>query len=58
MKEILISNDGKTRQEIAKAFGVSDVTVRNALKGRVKTPLGHKIRELAKQKGGVESVTN
>jgi len=53
MGEILIKH-GKTRAEIAKAFGVSAVTVRSALKGRTQSDLARKIRELARKKGGVE----
>jgi DeoR/GlpR family transcriptional regulator of sugar metabolism len=39
---------------LAKLFNVSDVTVRNALKGRTKSDLAEKIRNAALARGGVE----
>lgn len=39
---------------IAKIFNVSDRTVRDALKYRTNSDLAHRIRECAKQRGGVE----
>lgn len=54
MKEILLKH-GKTRSEIAKAFGVSTVTVRSALKGRTHSELAEKIRKMALEKGGKET---
>lgn len=53
MKEILIKH-GKGRSEIAKLFGVSAVTVRDALKGRTQSELAIKIRRVAIEKGGKE----
>lgn len=53
MGEIVVKH-GKLRTEIAKAFDVSSVTVRSALKGRTKTELARKIREMALKNGGVE----
>lgn len=42
------------RREIAKMFNVSEVTVRNALKGRTQSELSRKIRKIAIQRGGIE----
>lgn len=52
MGEILMKHG--ERKEIAKMLNVSDVTVRNALKGRTKSVLSERIRKLAIQKGGIE----
>ena len=46
MNEISPPN-GKIRTKIAETFGVSAVTVRNALKGRTKSPLAMRIRKMA-----------
>lgn len=54
MGEILLKY-GKTRREIAKAFGVSTVTVRSALKGRTRSKLADRIRKMAIEKGGKET---
>lgn len=57
MNEILTKHG--ERREIAKLFNVSEVTVRSALKGRTRSELSKRIRELAIQRGGVEmGVTN
>lgn len=54
MKEILVPH-GKARKEMEEIFGVSHVTVRNALKGRTKNELAMRIRTLAvKRYGGSE----
>lgn len=53
MREILLKH-GKSRSEIAKAFGVSAVTVRSALKGRTQSDLARRIRKAAMEKGGKE----
>lgn len=42
------------KKELAKIFKVSHVTVREALKGTVDTPLAKKIRKAAIERGGVE----
>ncbi|MPN41200.1 hypothetical protein SDC9_188742 [bioreactor metagenome] len=42
------------RKEIAKMFNVSEVTVRNALKGRTQSELSRRIRRMAIQRGGIE----
>lgn len=42
------------RREIAKMLNVSEVTVRNALKGRTQSELSERIRKLAIQRGGIE----
>ena len=52
MKEILTKHG--ERREIAKIFNVSEVTVRNALKGRTQSQLSKRIRNVAIQRGGVE----
>lgn len=53
MKEILVKH-GKIRKEIAEIFGVSAVTVRDALKGRTRSELAIRIRKVAIEKGGKE----
>ncbi len=55
MKEILTKHG--ERREIAKIFNVSEVTVRNALKGRTKSDLAKRIRKVAIQRGGIEAST-
>ncbi len=55
MKEILTKHG--ERREIAKIFNVSEVTVRNALKGRTKSDLAKRIRKVAIQRGGIETTT-
>ncbi len=52
MGEILMKHG--ERREIAKMFNVSEVTVRNALKGRTQSELSRKIRKIAIQRGGIE----
>ncbi len=52
MGEILMKHG--ERREIAKMLNVSDVTVRNALKGRTQSELSERIRRLAVQRGGIE----
>lgn len=52
MGEILMKHG--ERGEIAKMLNVSDVTVRNALKGRTQSKLSERIRKLAVQRGGIE----
>jgi len=52
MKEILTKHG--ERRELAKLFNVSEVTVRNALKGRTRSELSRRIRGAAIQRGGVE----
>ena len=52
--EILLRHGSGVREELAKIFGVSAVTVRNALKGRTKSELAARIRKAALIKGGVE----
>lgn len=42
------------RKEIAKMLSVSEVTVRNALKGRTQSELSKRIRKIALQRGGIE----
>lgn len=53
MGEILVKH-GEVRGKIEKAFGVSRVTVRSALKDRTKTELARKIRKMALENGGKE----
>ena len=53
MNEILTKHG--ERGYLAKLFGVSEVTVRSALKGRTKSPLAERIRKAAKERGGVEA---
>lgn len=55
MKEILTKHG--ERREIAKIFNVSEVTVRNALKGRTRSELSERIRKMAIQRGGMEAST-
>ena len=55
MKEILTKHG--ERREIAKIFNVSEVTVRNALKGRTRSELSERIRKMAIQRGGMEANT-
>ncbi|MEA4916020.1 hypothetical protein [Proteiniphilum sp.] len=52
MGEILMKHG--ERKEIAKMFNVSEVTVRNALKGRTQSELSRRIRRMAIQRGGIE----
>lgn len=52
MGEILMKHG--ERREIAKILNVSEVTVRNALKGRTQSELSERIRKLAIQRGGIE----
>lgn len=52
MGEILMKHGD--RREIAKMLNVSEVTVRNALKGRTQSELSERIRKLAIQRGGIE----
>lgn len=52
MKEILTKHG--ERRIIAKMFHVSEVTVRNALKGRTRSELSDRIRKIAVQRGGIE----
>lgn len=52
MKRIIV--DYGTVSELCKAFGVSMVTVRRALRYETSTELAGKIRALAMKKGGVE----
>ena len=52
MGEILMKHG--ERREIAKILDVSEVTVRNALKGRTQSELSERIRKLAIQRGGIE----
>lgn len=52
MGEILMKHG--ERREIAKILNVSEVTVRNALKGRTHSELSGRIRRLAIQRGGIE----
>ncbi len=49
----IITKQGE-RVKLAKLFGVSEVTIRSALKGRTKSELSTKIRKVAKDNGGVE----
>lgn len=53
MAEILVKH-GEIREKIAKTFGVSRVTVRDALKDRTKSDLSRKIRKMALENGGKE----
>ncbi|OJV87597.1 MAG: hypothetical protein BGO34_11165 [Bacteroidia bacterium 44-10] len=53
MGEILMKHG--ERREIAKILNVSEVTVRNALKGRTQSELSERIRKLAIQRGGMDS---
>lgn len=53
MGEILMKHG--ERREIAKILNVSEVTVRNALKGRTQSELSERIRRLAVQRGGMDS---
>lgn len=53
MNEILTKHG--ERREIAKIFNVSEVTVRNALKGRTRSDLSRRIRSVAIQRGGIET---
>jgi transcription initiation factor TFIIIB Brf1 subunit/transcription initiation factor TFIIB len=55
MNEILTKHG--ERREIAKIFNVSEVTVRNALKGRTRSDLSKRIRSVAIQRGGIEAKT-
>ena len=52
MGEILMKHG--ERREISKIFNVSDVTVRNALKGRTQSELSRRIRKVAIERGGIE----
>jgi|AGTN01.2.fsa_nt_gi hypothetical protein len=52
MREILTKHG--ERRVIAKLLGVSEVTVRNALKGRTQSELSERIRKIAVQRGGFE----
>ncbi|HBX44446.1 MAG TPA: hypothetical protein DEG28_00935 [Porphyromonadaceae bacterium] len=56
MGEILTKHGD--RQELAKIFNVSIVTIRSALKGRTKSPLAQRIRKAAIERGGVEVELN
>lgn len=42
------------KKELMKIFGCSHVTVREALRGNVKTDLGKRIRKAAIERGGTE----
>lgn len=42
------------RRKIAKILNISEVSVRNALKGRTQSELSERIRKLAIQRGGIE----
>lgn len=42
------------KKELIKIFGVSHVTVREALNGKLNSPLAIKIRKAAVERGGVE----
>ncbi|WP_298652481.1 hypothetical protein [uncultured Proteiniphilum sp.] len=52
MGEILMKHG--ERREIAKMLNISEVTVRNALKGRTQSELSERIRKIALQRGGIE----
>lgn len=52
MREILTQHG--ERRAIAKMLHVSEVTVRNALKGRTRSKLSERIRMVAIQRGGIE----
>jgi len=52
MGEIITKQGGRVK--LAKLFGVSEVTIRSALKERTKSELATKIRKVAKDNGGVE----
>lgn len=52
MNEILTKHG--ERRYLAKLFGVSMVTVRNALRGTTKSNLTEKIRAAAIERGGME----
>ena len=52
MSEIITKQGDRVK--LAKLFGVSNVTIRSALKGRTKSELATKIRKVAKDNGGVE----
>ncbi|HBG41929.1 MAG TPA: hypothetical protein DEF88_14525 [Porphyromonadaceae bacterium] len=43
------------RGKLAKLFNVSEVTVRNALKGRTRSELSDRIRKAALERGGSET---
>lgn len=53
MGQILVKHGEKSK--IAAIFGVSLVTVRDALNGKTKSDLSTKIRKEAVDRGGVES---
>lgn len=46
--------DHGEKKELIKIFKVSHVTVREALSGKLNTPLAIKIRKAAVERGGVE----
>ncbi|HBK31194.1 MAG TPA: hypothetical protein DEF88_04650 [Porphyromonadaceae bacterium] len=52
MGEILMKHG--ERGKLAKMFGVSEVTVRSALKERTRSELSQRIRKAALARGGVE----
>jgi hypothetical protein len=54
MGKILTAHGDK--KELMKIFEVSHVTVREALRGNIDTPLCRKIRKAAIERGGVEVV--
>ncbi len=43
------------KQKIAKLMGISHITVKDALSGKVKSDLAQRIRKLAIERGGKES---
>lgn len=52
MGEVLVKHG--ERRKIANMLNVSEVTVRNALKGRTQSELSERIRKIAIQRGGIE----
>lgn len=53
MVRVFVSHGEK--KELIKIFGVSHVTVREALNGKLNSPLAIKIRKAAVERGGVET---
>lgn len=53
-----IFTDLGEKKALMKIFDVSHVTVREALRGNISTPLALKIRKAAIERGGLESYAN